>query len=1124
MRCSKCGAENPDRAKFCVECGSPLARRCPSCNAANPPTAKFCLECAKPLESSVDASDRVSDASMPPQPSGHGSDAALERFARTPGLQHPRESSTTETDSIEGERRHLSVLFCDLVNSTEIVARLDPEEWGHIATDFHNAAAEAVGHLGGHVAEFLGDGVVVYFGYPEAHEDDVERAVRGGLAIVDAIGSLNGRLAASGVKLSVRVGIHTGPVVISHGGGRGTRVFGDTTFIASRVQNSAEPNTVVITKHTHPLVVGRFITQSLGKHRLKGVEEPVELFRIVRSSGTRSRLTIAAARGLTPYVGREDEMRMLESRWELAREGEGQMVLIAGEPGIGKSRALRQFRGMLDPTLHRWLESACDPYFETTPFYPIVDILKQVIGMNAATSDDERLALLEDTLNDAGLEQTKVGSSLADLLNIPSGDRYPQPTDAPEQARRRMLAAITNLLFGAAGSQPTVLVLDDLQWADASTLELLGLIVEQNATAPVLIITTARPEFRVPWPMRAHHLQIKLSRLRNRHARDMVAQVAASAALSKEIVDALVSRASGVPLFIEELTRVVLEEGGLDATRKIPRILQNSLTARLDRTGAAREIAQIASVIGREFSYEMLRAVAPVSDNELRTALERLADAELIYARGIAPDSSYIFKHALIQNAAYESLLKIRRADLHRRVAETISTRFPSAAEEQIEVLAHHRTEGGLVNEAIEDWEEAGRKALRRSAHAEAISHFRRALHLLDSIPESPERSSRELRLLVSLANPLAATRGYLAPELEEVTKRARELCAELGETPRVFNVLGLLNSIYYNRGEPEPALELANQMMRIAETANDPLLLIWAHYAIGYDLVVSGDPVTARTHLERVLSLYDPNRQGSYGFVQDPGVTGLAMLSAVLEDLGYPDDALVRSKEALALARRGKDVYSLALVFNIAVRRYLNRGDELAASAILDEAVPLAMEHGFENLLSSLILEHGKLLVRQGRYAEGIDKLRESLERLRDPGSVEFQHCRLNLAYACGKAGRLVEAFDLLAEAEETQKKSTSPRRHADLLWLKGEILALATDRAAEAEQSFRDFIELARRISAKSWELLGTTSLARLLRDTDRRGEARAMLANIYGWFTQGLDTADLKDAKALLDELSS
>jgi class 3 adenylate cyclase/tetratricopeptide (TPR) repeat protein len=1098
MLCTKCKTENPDGLKFCNECGAAFKAPCASCGFENAPAAKFCGQCGASLIPILAPSDSKTT--------------------------EPSPATSGDTSNLEGERRHLSVLFCDLVNSTEIVARLDPEEWGHIAADYHSAAAEAVGRLGGHVAEYLGDGVVVYFGWPEAHEDDVERAVRGGLAIVDAIASLNARPAASQVKLSARVGIHTGPVVISHGGGRGTRVFGDTTFIASRVQNAAEPNTVVITKHTHQLVGGRFIAEGLGKHHLKGVEEPVELFRIVRSSGTRSRPTIGAARGLTPFVGREDEMRMLASRWQLAREGEGQTVLIAGEPGIGKSRAFRQFQGMLDPTLHRWLESACDPYFQTTPFYPIVDILKQAIGVSSATSDDERLILLEHALKEAGLEPSQVGSLLADLLNIASGDRYARLAVAPEQARRRTLGAIAKLLFSAAGSQATVLVLDDLQWADASTLELLGMIFEQSVIAPILIITTARSEFRVPWPMRAHYLHITLSHLPRRYAKEMVAQIAATHALSRETIDEVVSRTSGVPLFIEELTRAVVEGGGLDAARKIPQTLQNSLTARLDRLGAAREVAQIASVIGREFSYEMLRAVAPMSDDELQRALEKLAEAELIYARGTAPDSSYIFKHALIQNAAYESLLKIRRKELHLGVAETISTRFPRVAEEQIEILAHHRTEGGLINEAIGDWEEAGQKATERSAHTEAIFHFRRALDLIDSIPESPDRSSRELRLLLALSTPLAATQGYLAPELEEVIKRARELCSKIDEAPWVFSVLGLLNSIYYNRGEPEPALELADQMMRIAQTANDPLLLIWAHYAMGFDLAMSGNPVSARTHLERVVSLYDPGRQGSYGYVQDPGVTGLAMLSVVLESLGYPDEALVRCNEALALARRGKDVYSLVWVFNTAVGRYLDRGDELAASAILDEAVPLAIEHGFENQLSSLILWHGRLLVRQRRYAEGIDKLRESLERHRNQDSEEFRWCRLNLAYACGKAGRLVEAFHLLAEAEEAEKKSTSLRRHADFLWHKGEILALATDHAPEAEQSFRDFIELARKMGSRSWELFGTLGLARLLRDTDRREEARAMLAEVYNWFTEGFDTADLKEAKALLDELSN
>jgi tetratricopeptide (TPR) repeat protein len=482
----------------------------------------------------------------------------------------------------------------------------------------------------------------------------------------------------------------------------------------------------------------------------------------------------------------------------------------------------------------------------------------------------------------------------------------------------------------------------------------------------------------------------------------------------------------------------------------------------------------------------------------------------------------YIFKHALIQDSAYESLLKSRRKELHRRIAETISTRFPSVAEEQVELLAHHRTEGGLVNEAIGDWEKAGRKAIKRSAHTEAISHFRRALDLIDSIPESPDRRSRELRLLVALSTPLAATEGYLAPELEKVINRARELCSQIDETPRLFIVLGLLHGIYYNRGEHAAALELAQQMMRIAETANDPLLLIWAHYAMGFDFAVSGDPVSARTHLERVVSLYDPGRQGSYGYVQDPGVTGLSMLSSVLEDLGYPDDALARSEEALAFARRGNDAYSLVWALGNASRLYIHLGDEVAANAVLEEAFLIASEHDFEHVLSTLSQSRGRLLVSQGRYAEGIGRLRESLERLRAEDSFEFRSCRWNLAYACGKAGRLAEAFDLLSEAEDTEKQCTSLR--CEFLWLKGEILALASDRAPEAEQSFRNIIDLARRISAKSWELLGTMSLARLLRDTDRREEARAMLAKIYGWFTQGFDTARLKDAKALLVELSN
>jgi class 3 adenylate cyclase/ribosomal protein L40E len=721
MRCQNCSAENPQGAKFCIQCATPLQRGCQKCGFDNPSEARFCAQCGTPL------------------------DGAAPIRAET----EPRERGPA------GERRHLTVLFCDLVGSTQIAARLDPEEWRETVASYQRAVADAITRFGGHVAKYLGDGVMAFFGYPEAHDNDAERAARASLAILDSIANLDEQPARP--KLSARIGIHSGAVVVGAGAGKDADVFGDAPNIAARVQEVATPGTVLITDFTHRLVSGLFLLEDRGAHQLKGIERPVQLYRVIQPSGVRGRLEAAAAvHGMTPFVGREDELRLLMNRWERVSDGEGQVITIAGEAGIGKSRLVRRFREQIAATPHTWLECAAAAFFQNTPFYAITEMLRQSVLW------EQRFRALEASLASPGREPSEaVPPPIASLLELPASAEYPPSSMPPDQQRKQLLAALVAWTFEIAKVQPLVIATEDLHWADPSTLELIQLLVEQGATAPLMLLYTARPEFHPQWPRRAHHTQVTLNRLSSRDVRTIVGQVAAQKVLSAETLEAVVERTSGVPLFVEELTRAVLESGTAQLMgREIPVTLHDSLMARLDRLGPAKEIAQVGAVIGAEFSYELLRAVYPIAEEDLQRALRSLADAELLYVRGIAPDANYQFKHALIRDAAYEALLKTRRKDLHRRVARAIDEKFPTLKETQPEVLARHWAEAGETEQAIAEWSRAGKIAEARNAFAEALESYQQVLVLLTLLPKSAERDIRELELRQSVFSMLFVTRG----------------------------------------------------------------------------------------------------------------------------------------------------------------------------------------------------------------------------------------------------------------------------------------------------------------------------------------------------------------------------
>jgi class 3 adenylate cyclase/tetratricopeptide (TPR) repeat protein len=1021
---------------------------------------------------------------------------------------------------VGGERRHLTVLVGELVNSAEISVRLDPEEWREIAAEYERTAASTVTRFGGEGAKSLGDTLVVYFGYPEAHEDDAERAVRAAVALIEAVAGLNDHLVAKhGARLSVRIGIHSGSVVVGQVGARETDVFGDTPNIASRIVAFAELDTVVITAAVEQLIAGRFALEDQGAQVVRGIEQPLKLYRVLGPSVARASRRNAVVRGLTTFVGREDEIDLALSRWESAREGEGQLVLVVGEPGIGKSRLVEEFRGRIKDDPHLWIECAGEQFFESTPFHAVTQILDQGIGLQGDESQHERVERLEHMLELTGMNLNEALPLIAEMLDLPVPDRYPQLMLSPDQKRKRQLVSIVSWLLNRAKLQPVVIVVEDLQWVDPSSLELTQMLVEHGVTVPILLLYTARPEFRASWPMRAHHLQITLSRLNDRDTREVITRVAARIALAKDVVNAVIQRTDGVPLFAEELTRLILERDWRSAVREIPATLQDSLTARLDRLGGAKEVAHVAAVIGREFSYELLQAVVALSEAELQASLEKLADAELVYARGIPPEATYQFKHALIQDAAYQALLKNRRKDLHARIARTIVEKFSALAESQPEVIARHWTEAGEVEPATSAWKKAGESAYSRRAFKETEENLRRALVMLNALPETPVRDATELEIASTLVQALQLTGGYSAPETVEVAARACALAERSGSLAQlILQTHGTWAALLVS-GEYRSAAALADQLLDLSQREGSQTSLGLAHYAQLVARFYRGDLVGAEDHFERMSRFFQAS-----GFKQFPGAIVICMgiASVATWMMGYAERARARMVQAIAFASDSKNPYDLAYGRYFESALYWLLRETTLAEAAATEALALSEEHGFPLVASLARTITGWARARPGSADEAVSLIRCGIAGVTDAGGrVGISDLLTLLAETQALGGQIEDALTTLEEALRTNPQELVFR--SNILKCRGDLrLQLGQTELAEAD--FREAIALAQGMSAKARELRATTSLARLLVKQGKRHEARAILAEIYGFFTEGLDTADLKDAKIVLNELQT
>jgi len=1028
------------------------------------------------------------------------------------------------------ERRQLTVMFCDLVGSTALSARLDPEDLREVIGAYHAAIAEVIGRFDGFVAKYMGDGVLAYFGYPQAHEDDAERSVRAGLAVVGAVRRLQ-----APVPLQMRVGLATGLVVvgdlIGSGAAREEAVVGETPNLAARLQALAEPDSVVIADNTQRLVGSLFEYQSLGEVELKGLPAPVPAFRVLGESRVGSRFE-ALRSGETPLVGREEELQLLQRRWELARGGTGRVVLISAEPGIGKSRLTEAFREGLAGEQHTWLRYFCSPNRQDSALFPFIGQLERAAGFERDDTPAARLDKLEALVAAHAPAEGDL-QSLAELLAVSLENRYPAVDLTPQRKKEKTFEAFLRRLASISNRQPVLMVFEDLHWADPSSRELLDLVVEQIERMPVLLIATFRPEFQAPWADRPHVTTVSLRRLGRDESGWLVrGLVGDTADLSSEVLDEIVQRTDGVPLFLEELTKAVLENtvGSIPATSaRVPATLHASLMARLDRLGLlAKEIAQVGATIGRDFSYELLAAAAQRTEAELRDGLGRLVDSGLVFQRGAPPEATFLFKHALVQDTAYSMLLRGPRQALHARIARVLEERFPTLAETHPEIVAHHCTEGGLLEKAVAYWYRAGRHSEARGALVEAISQLRTGLRLIADLPNIQERARQELELQIALAGALRSVKGFWHPEVAEAFDRARSLILESGEAGTIshFPVLFGLFGTKFAGGQVREGLEHAREFLSLAQSGADSGLMVTGYQILGQSLMMIGDYRTAFSEAERGARLYESekHRMRVFQIASDPGVTMRGFWALVLWHQGFFDRSSEVVQEVLRHARRpdAHPYHSRGLVLLIAGMIAIAGRRISEAEQIGNEAVTVGSEHGLPAMSGIGLILQGWALAQQGQDEGAVESIRRGIEIL---GYLSYRPIFLGLlAEALARSGKIEEGLAVLAEALAMAEACGARGNDAELHRLRGDLLhRLPSPDRTEIEAAYRKALSIAREQGTRGFELRAAVSLAGLLNDHGRRGEARELLAPIYGRFTEGFDTADLKEARALVDKLS-
>ena len=1040
----------------------------------------------------------------------------------------------------DAERRQLTVMFCDLVGSTELSQTLDPEDLRDVNRAYQDGCKAAIERYDGYVARYMGDGVLAYFGYPQAHEDDAERAIHAGLGVVGSVARLS--TGVEGIELSVRVGIATGPVVvgdlIGEGASQESAVVGQTPNLAARLQGMADKNTVVIAPGTHELVGEQFEYDDLGAHPLKGIAESVHAWRVLVPMAAESRFEARLRSGLTPLVGREQEIGLLLERWTQAKEGDGQVVLLSGEAGIGKSRiteALRERTADDDPVR---LHYQCSPYYLNTALHPVIKRLERAAQFDCGDTNTIKLEKLEALLRQGTRNVDAVAPLYAPLLSIPTEGRYAPLETTPERQKEQTLEALVSQMEGLSRRHPVLLIFEDVHWSDPTSLEFLELAIERAQSIPVLLILTYRPEFTPTWSRHTHVTSLTLNRFTRKLASAMVENITGGKSLPDEIAEQIVEKTDGVPLFVEELTKTILESELLTeesnrfvASRPllemaIPATLHDSLMARLDRLGAVKEVAQMASAIGREFDYDLLGAVSPLGFKKLRDALNQLLDAELVFRRSRPEEDKYIFKHALVQDAAYGSLLKSKRRGLHGRIAQALQDRFPERAESEPELLAHHFTEGQLPEPAIEQWKKAGLRAMESSANVEAASHLSKGLELFGQLEDAGKRPQEELSMQMPLAASFMGVKGYSAPETGDAYFRAQELCQQIGDTAQMSAVLyGIWNYLAVG-GKHQPALKLAQECVDQAQRARNAAHLIAAHNNLGASLLHMGRFDEAQQHLDQSLVLSAPDKDPPWwqDYGEDPTMAARVWGSWVLWIRGFPDQALSQGDEALEISRQDSAIVTAAFAMQyVSVVRYFC-GDFEATRKLAQTNIDFCTEHGIPLFLTYGMVMMGRTMLEDGSPEEGTAMMCRGVEEWK-AAEIEMMCPFLSALLAQGhvRCGNLDKGLKVLDGALEQVARIGEHVWESELHRLRGAFLLSSSENALEAETCFHRAIDVSREQNAKSFELRAAISLTEFYDDEGRCEEARDLLSPIYAWFTEGLETADLKKAKGLLEQLS-
>ena len=1028
-------------------------------------------------------------------------------------------------------------MFSELVGSTALSAPRDPEDLREVISAYQKCVAETVRRLGGFVAQYMGGGVLIYFGYPRAHEDDAERAVRAGLELVASIRDLK-----THVALQTRVGIATGMVVVgdlTSGWSAGADIVGETPNLAARLQAIAEPDSVVIAESTRKLMGNLFELKDLGAQDLKGIAGPVRVWAALRPSSAASRFEALHASGLTELVGREEELQLLLRRWSKAKTGEGQVVLLSGEAGIGKSRLTAALLERLMSEPHTRLRYFCSPQHTDSALYPIIGQMERAAGIayndTLQTKLDKLDALLTQTAT--SIEDAEL---LADMLSLRNDGRYRGLNLSATQRRDRTLEALTLQIEALAKLNPVLMIFEDAQWADPTSLEALGQAANRIATRRVLLIVTFRPEFNAPWIGRPHVTPLTINRLGQREVSAMIDGVVGDKSLAESVREDIIERTDGIPLFVEELTKAVLEAESHRAEHaiavipspalEIPASLHASLMARLDRLGPAKEVAQIGAAIGREFSYELVAAVAPGPKAVLKHGLERLTASELAFRRGTPAEATYSFKHALVQDAAYDSLLKSKRQELHAKIARAIEERFPNIKATQPEVLAHHYTRAGLFKQGAAYWLEAGQKALSRMALTEAVAHLEAGLGVIGNLPASEARDRSELECRVLLSTAWAAYRGWPAPQLAEVLTPALPLARAARQPKLLAPTLWGLWVQMMSVGPVAESLVWAEELLSAGEDLADEELLLVGHMAVMVTNFWLGNPLVVERHARAIMERYVQERHGQIvkSVNHDPKTLAGIYLPLVLWMLGYPDRAVAIVHERDSHARRIGHPFDSGFVLTLGAWVFHYRREPEKQYACNKAIQKLARDSGVPFLSEVLapFLSTGISLAQMGRLSEGIEHMQTGIRLWESAGArTVTPYIRSRLGEALALSGDVEGGLSHVdAMLEQISRPGWQERGHlAEILRLKGWMLSLKGDFAG-AEKNYLASFDWAREQQAKSWELRTATSLARFWQRKRKRKEACELLAPVYSWFTEGFDTRDLKEAKALLEELAS